>query len=191
MPIQHTLLKINTSLISNFAVLDGWFDQPPEMLQRKFGDAWCPAEVLEHVMLTNHFLLMLIERSGDKARTQAKTVDLAALLQDYTFDLPALEDMAAPELFSLEAPERAKPTGTANLHDVRSTLRDQLYRCLFQLDMLCNGEGILCKTMLKVNALGELDVYQYLYFLSLHAQRHCRQLERTTYMDQLARAHVY
>jgi hypothetical protein len=31
---------------------------------------------------------------------------------------------------------------------------------------------------MSVNNLGKLDVYQYLYFLSLHAQRHLQQMNK-------------
>jgi hypothetical protein len=30
---------------------------------------------------------------------------------------------------------------------------------------------------MNVNALGKLDVYQYIYFLALHVRRHLQQLE--------------
>jgi hypothetical protein len=31
---------------------------------------------------------------------------------------------------------------------------------------------------MSVNNLGKLDVYQYIYFLSLHAERHLQQLKK-------------
>ncbi len=61
---------------------------------------------------------------------------------------------------------------------VRAALREQLHECLQCLDLLRNGEGVLCKTATSVNGIGKLDVYQYIYFLALHATRCLHQLEK-------------
>ena len=39
-----------------------------------------------------------------------------------------------------------------------------------------NGEGLLGKTTMTVNELGKINVYECIYFLSLHAQRHITQM---------------
>jgi hypothetical protein len=44
--------------------------------------------------------------------------------------------------------------------------------------MLQNGEGLLVFTNMSVNNLGKLDIYQYIYFLTKHIERHIRQLQR-------------
>ena len=41
-----------------------------------------------------------------------------------------------------------------------------------------NGEGVLYQTTMSVNNLGKIDVYEYIYFLARHAQRHLEQMER-------------
>jgi hypothetical protein len=41
-----------------------------------------------------------------------------------------------------------------------------------------NGEGLLYKTTMTVNELGKINVYEYIYFLSLHAQRHVTQMKK-------------
>lgn len=46
-----------------------------------------------------------------------------------------------------------------------------------QLGRLKNGEGLLYETTMTVNDLGKLNVYEYIYFLSKHAERHIRQME--------------
>ncbi|MBN8787104.1 MAG: hypothetical protein J0I84_08435 [Terrimonas sp.] len=41
-----------------------------------------------------------------------------------------------------------------------------------------NGEGVLYKTTMTVNDLGKIDVYEYIYFLAQHGQRHVTQMEK-------------
>jgi hypothetical protein len=189
MTLTTILSTINNHLISAFAVLDNWFDHDEKFLTEKFSAEWCPAEILEHVMLTNHYLLVLIEKGSVKARNKAGDVDLSEILNTYRFETDALDTIAKPGAFVWDAPAHMVPTGDKGLTEIRSELRDQLYRCLCQLDLLANGEGILHKITMSVNGLGKLDVYQYLYFLALHIKRHNRQIEDKKYYRQLALAH--
>ncbi len=57
-------------------------------------------------------------------------------------------------------------------------ITQQFNRCLEILEELKNGEGVLYKTTMTVNQLGKIDVYEYVYFLVQHAQRHLTQIER-------------
>jgi hypothetical protein len=62
--------------------------------------------------------------------------------------------------------------------EVRLTMRIQQRDCLLILDQLANGEGSLHKVRMSVQELGKLDVYQWLFFLAQHAQRHAVEIER-------------
>lgn len=177
MSIEITISKINRELISAFAVLDSWFDRSEALLRQRSSSRWCPAEILEHVMLTNHYLLILIEKGSSKALKLAGEIDLAHEVKQYQFDSGALEAIGEPGSFAWERPEHMEPTGSRPLAEVREALRNQLYRCLCQLDMLCKGQGIAYRISMSVNGLGKLDIYQYIYFLALHVKRHLRQLE--------------
>jgi hypothetical protein len=178
MSIDITISKINRELISAFAVLDSWFDRDEALLWQRSSARWCPAEILEHVMLTNHYLLMLIEKGSSKALKLAGEKDLTHEVKHYQFNSVALEAIAAPEAFTWDRPDHMEPTGTKPLAEVREELRNQLYRCLCQLDMLCQGQGIAYRISMSVNNLGKLDMYQYIYFLALHVNRHLRQLDK-------------
>ena len=136
-------------------------------------------EVLEHVMLTNHFLLIIIEKGTVKAlQKYDPSSNDHCVPSDYSLGNPALHEIADPKAFPWQRPEHHQPTGKRSTHEVRREIRNQLDRCLITLDLLPNGEGVLHQTTMTVNGLGKLDVYQYVYFLALHAQRHLRQMEK-------------
>jgi hypothetical protein len=189
MPIANIISTINHNLISAFAALDSWFDHDEKFLSEKISADWSPAEILEHVMLANHYLLVLIEKGSLKARSRANEIVLAGVLSTYRFETATLDAIAEPGAFTWTSPSHMVPTGGKSLPEIRAELRDQLYRCLCQLDLLAQGEGILHKITMSVNDLGKLDMYQYLYFLALHVKRHNTQLEDRQYYRQLALAH--
>jgi hypothetical protein len=176
--IKTIILKINNELISAFALYDEWFDQPEHLLLARPESRWGPAQILEHVMLTNHFLLLLLEKGADKAVRKAASADLKKALEGYQFFNPLLEQVKTPTAFAWHRPDHLQPAGeNLSLADIRHELRDQLYRCLCVLDRIERGEGVLHTIMLTVNNIGRLDVYQYMHFLVLHMQRHLHQLE--------------
>src|SRR5688572_24867216 len=174
----HTNLK--RELIRTFAVMDEWFDKGhPLRCYKPSSGGWSVNEVLEHVMLTNHFLLILIEKGTVKALQKYDPASNADLVpSNYSLSSPALQEIANPKAFPWQRPEHHQPTGQSSIHEVRREVRNQLDRCLITLDLLPNGEGVLHHTSMSVNGLGKLDVYQYVNFLSLHAQRHLRQMEK-------------
>jgi len=179
--IETIILKINKELISTFALLDEWFDQPDDRLFHQPDTGWSAAQILEHVMLTNHYLLLMIEKGVQKALRKSAGADLASLLRDYEFYNAGLEAVSDPQSFQWQHPQHMTPVGELSLADVRYELRDQLYRCLCLVEKLSGGEGILHTMALSVNKIGKLDVYQYLHFLTLHAQRHLHQLQASRY----------
>ncbi|WP_365988981.1 hypothetical protein [uncultured Chryseobacterium sp.] len=70
-----------------------------------------------------------------------------------------------------------EPKGEMQLNEIRSLMSMQYHQCLIYLDRMKNGEGLLCRTTMTVNELGKINVYEYIYFLSLHAKRHLTQME--------------
>jgi hypothetical protein len=185
MNIQSTILKINRELISSFALLDGYFDRDEKFLHERIGDRWNAAEILEHLMLTNQYLLILIEKGAARALSLAQE-DRSFILAANSYELasPALLDVGVHKSFEWENPRHMEPGGNRALKEIRNELRDQLHRCLWVLDSLRRGEGILYKTTMTVNNLGKLDVYQYVYFLVLHMKRHLTQLEKREISSQ-------
>ena len=180
MPLEHTLVNLKRELIRTFAVLDEWFDKKQSLRCFKPpSGGWSVSEVLEHVMLTNRFLLILIEKGTIKA---LKKCELSAgsftIPEDYVLANTTLLEVADPNAFAWHRPDHQHPSGSHSLYHIRREIRDQLDQCLITLELLPNGEGVLHHTTMSVNNVGKLDVYQYLYFVALHAQRHLRQMEK-------------
>lgn len=69
-----------------------------------------------------------------------------------------------------------EPTGRPATVEVRARLRQQREECLALLERLNRGEGALCQLRMSVDALGRIDLYQWLYFLAQHARRHLQQM---------------
>jgi hypothetical protein len=178
MTIDKIIATIRNELIRSISSLDEWFDKDEPLLDhRPAGGEWNVRELLEHVMLTNRFLLILIDKGSSKALSQQYDGDFSELLENYRLENGAMLEIGIHKSFDWHRPEHMAPTGELPLCEVRDEIRDQLNRCLIHLEMLSNGEGLLFKTTMSVNALGKLDVYQYIYFLALHVRRHLQQLE--------------
>lgn len=177
--IHDTITNVRTCLTDTFATLDTWFDQRVELRRyRPATGGWTADEILEHVGLTNHFLLILVDKATRKALLNAQTHDLAVVLADYQFQNEKLADIGRHKSFAWIRPEHMEPTGTCLMTEVRAQLQEQLVHCLQTLDIVPNGEGALYRTTMSVNGLGKIDVYEYLYFLAQHGQRHLTQLSR-------------
>jgi DinB superfamily len=180
MTLHHTLINLKRELIRTFAVVDEWFDKPHPLHCYKPQDGgWCAKDVLEHISLASRLLLALIEKGIDKALLKSEdTGALKIAIENYTLMKDGFQGVSQPGTFSWETPEHHLPSGQVELPAIRGQLRDQLHQCLFTLDVLPNGEGALHHMTMSVNDLGELDVYQQLYFLALHTQRHIVQLKK-------------
>jgi len=178
MTIDNIILTIRNELIRSISALDEWFDEDEPLLDhRPVGGEWNVRELLEHVMLTNRFLLILIDKGSSKALCKEYNGDYSELLENYRLENSAMLEIGIHKSFEWHRPEHMAPTGQLLLDEVRDEIRDQLNRCLIHLELLQNGEGLLFKTTMSVNALGKLDVYQYIFFLAMHVRRHLQQLE--------------
>ena len=71
-----------------------------------------------------------------------------------------------------------EPKGEKESAAVRLLMKEQLQECLEYLSLLSGGEGVLYKTTMTVNNLGKIDVYEYLYFLAKHVERHIEQMKK-------------
>lgn len=179
MNIFDFILLIRQSLHQNFSDIDAWFDRPAALrhYQRPQG-GWTIDEILEHIALTNHYLLILIEKGARKAlNLAANRTDWQLALSFYNFPQDKLKQIALPQAFHWIHPAHMEPKGLKKPEEVREQLNAQLEQCLYLLDQLRDGEGILYQTTMTVNELGKIDVYQYLYFLAQHAKRHVAQME--------------
>lgn len=169
-----TIHRVQESLVAVFTELDGWFDRP-ENLRRwhPTSGRWSVNAVLEHVSLTNHFLLLTLRKWAAIADERVARGDE---IPDETSDLDRLLAIGERGSFGWERPEHMEPSGEPTAVEVRAKLREQLAEGLTILDRLADGRGALCRVTMTVNDLGKIDLYQWLFFLAQHARRHRSQL---------------
>ncbi len=176
-PYANTIAAVRASLVEVFTELDRWFERPAEV--RSFGPAsggWTIDQVLEHISLTNHFLMLTLRKSVETALRRAATGEP---IPPGESDLQRLKAIGLRGSFHWVRPEHMEPTGRATSGEVRSILRGQVDECLALLERMNHGEGGLCHLRMSVNELGRVDLYQWLYFLAQHARRHVQQLVST------------
>ena len=171
--------KIEAELKNTFNEVDTCFDAGDSLLEYKPQLGWTIREVLEHISLTNYFLLILIKKGTRKAMELSKVNDFANLLINYDLDWDKLKAIGEHGSFEWNRPRHMEPTGKEDLSLVRERIKNQLNECLQYLEQMQHGEGVLYKTMMTVNGLGKIDVYHYIYFLAEHARRHLMQIQKT------------
>lgn len=177
--IKDTIRHIIDTLYNTFDEVYTWFDKPTELQNYlPINNGWSITQILEHIGLTNHFLLILIEKGKRKALKNIHNLNLEIELLNYTFGGDSLNEVGKHLSFDWIRPEHMEPTGAKTLPEVQTQLEAQLKQCLQVLAELPNGEGILYKTTMTVNHLGKIDVYEYIYFLAMHAQRHIEQMKK-------------
>jgi len=176
--MRNVIQVVREALLTNFRELDQWFEKEPALLDFKPDrDQWSIREVLEHITLTNYFLLLIINKSTRRALERKKTGHSVILPGDYANKLEQI-DVIGSKSFGWVRPEHMEPTGLKNMQEVKALLKQQYAQCMYNLSLLKNGEGVLVFTNMSVNQLGKLDIYQYIYFLTKHIERHIRQMQR-------------
>ena len=172
------ITEISQKLTAAFGLLDGWFAAPvPLRGYHPANGGWTIDEILEHVALTNHYLLILIEKGAAKALKNTHGLDLATELASRQSARARLDKISQPGAFKWMRPDHMAPQGLQSGAEVAATLRQQLQQCLAVLGRLPNGEGVLHRITMSVNDLGRMDVYDFAYFLAKHAERHLAQIE--------------
>ncbi|QDV05433.1 hypothetical protein Poly30_09300 [Planctomycetes bacterium Poly30] len=151
----------------------------PWLAARPEPAGWTGAEVLEHVALTDHFLLRLVQKIGDKAAMRAERGN-AWPTDPPEFD--HLEAIAARE-HSWPHPEHMTPTGELDLAEIARRLGADLAFAHAWLDRQPSGEGTLHR--IRMSVVGDagaeddrLHLYHFLAVIELHARRHGAQLAR-------------
>ena len=178
---KKTTAEIERSLNEVFAAIDEWFDKPEPVINFARADGtWSIAQILEHVYLTNHFLLLTLNKHADKAAQRFAKGDQAKAAEEAVeaeSDLDFLLLIGVRGSFHWKNPDHMEPTGDVSLAEIRSRLKQQLAQCLDLNVKISEGVGALAKVTMTVNDLGKIDLYQWLYFISQHARRHLQQLE--------------
>lgn len=178
MDIFRLIKDIKAHLKFSFDEVDKWFEKDKTTLNyQPSNGGWTVQQILEHIYLTNFYLLILIEKGSKKAMRNYRNLDLNLEIENYTFNKENFEKVGDYGAFEWIRPEHMEPKGKLNLNEIRSLISQQYHQCLNYLDLMKNGEGLLCKTTMTVIGLGKINVYEYIYFLSLHAQRHVTQMK--------------
>lgn len=175
--IQNVMSRIKDEMFITFNDVMKWFNAGDAMMQyRPANGGWTIAEVLEHITLTNFYLLLLIRKAALKSLQHSMDNDYRDVLQSYEFDWEKMQVISNRDAADWSTPEQMIPSGTVATGNIKATLRRQLVECVGLLDDLKNGEGILQTTMMNVYGLGKIDVYQHIYFLVQHTKRHIGQM---------------
>jgi hypothetical protein len=171
---EQTTRTVRDTLCSVFAGVDAWFERD-EVLRafRPASGGWSVDQVLEHIALTNRFLMLTLRKYVDIVERRAKRGDPVSVGES---DLARLDVIGERGSFGWPRPEHMEPTGAPSSVEVRATLHAQLGECLILLERIGGGLGSLCRITMTVNGLGKIDLYQWLYFLAQHARRHLQQM---------------
>jgi hypothetical protein len=176
--MRNVIQSVREALLTNFRELDTWFEKDFDLLHFKPDtNQWNVREVLEHISLTNYFLLLIINKSTRRALERKRATNTIILPADYQDKFDKI-DVIGSSSFGWIRPEHLEPSGLQDLRDIRALLKQQFAQCMYNLSLLKNGEGLLVLTNMSVNHLGKLDIYQYIYFLTKHIERHIRQMKR-------------
>jgi hypothetical protein len=175
MPYEQTTRAVRDALCAIFTRVDAWFDRDEKLrLFRPESGGWSVSQILEHITLTNRFLMLTLRKWALIAEHRARRGDTIPAGES---DLKRLDAVGVRGSFGWVRPEHMEPTGVPSSDDVRATLHRQLGECLILLERVGGGVGALCRITMSVNDLGKIDLYQWLYFLAQHAQRHVQQME--------------
>lgn len=155
------------------ALRDGCIRDARALARRPHADGWTGLEVLEHVALTDHFLLLLADKIADRCRRRlARGLAWPTAPPAFAQLLPLTR-----REFSWTAPGHMVPTGTLSPAACRARLESDGERCRALLAEFPAGQGTLHR--IRMSVVDErLDLYQFIALIALHARRHLGQLER-------------
>ena len=174
MPFERTQERVADALRTTFAEVDAYFDHPEDLRRRQpASGGWSIDQILEHITLTNRFLMLTLQKWVGIAEQRVQRGDA---IPEGESDLDRLDAIATHGSFGWPHPEHMTPTGEPTSAEVRALLHEQLGECLAQLERLRGGAGATCKITMTVNDLGKIDLYQWLYFIAQHERRHLQQL---------------
>src|SRR5438105_4971950 len=90
--ITNVINTIQVELTQTFEEVFNWFTTDNGLLNYSPDDKrWSVKKILEHISLTNHYLLILIRKGAIKAIEKAEKSDYAGLLVNYDLDWESLK----------------------------------------------------------------------------------------------------
>ena len=176
MTVDNVLRTVEKEAISTFSLLDGWFDEEQAVLDyRPQAEALNAHEILVQSMLTCRNLMEEVDKGC------ALALECAQENKGFDWNQYTLLPQEAIEGHNRPYYHASMREGTIAgdffpADDVRVSLRTQLLKCLEHLDMLQNGEGVHYKISYTDQGIGDLDIYQHLYLLTLYGKGQLDQL---------------
>lgn len=128
-------------------------------------DRWSPAEIVEHLALSEDFLMGLIQDRAMKSPVSQEPRDWRAL------DDKVL-GVVADRTFSAKAPEAVAPA--SKFSSPQKALEALIERRARTIEFLKNTPEL--RAHVVDSPLGRMDAYQWLLFISAHTERHTKQL---------------
>jgi DinB superfamily len=175
--MEDLISTIKKELELSFSEVDKYFDCHYNLLIYKpLSNSWSIKEIVEHISLTNYYLLILVKKGVEKSLVKSKQLNIRFGWENYIFDWNKLNAIGQHKSFLWNRPNHMEPTNQVELSEVRQKIKNQLNDCVELLLQIKNGEGVLHKTLMSVNDLGKIDVYHYIYFIVQHNKRHLEQI---------------
>lgn len=128
-------------------------------------ERWSPAEIVEHLALSEDFLMGIIKERVMKSPGSNEPRDLRALEDK-------ILGVVADRTFSAKAPEPVVPTG--KFASPQAALAAFAERRAKTVEFLKNTPDL--RAYVADSPLGKADAYQWLLFISAHTERHTKQL---------------
>lgn len=139
----------------------------PEQWQFKPApDRWSIAEVYEHITLGETFLLDMIQKGAQAPATPEKKI-AAAQEKD-----AQIQKMVTDRSRKFPAPEPLHPTGRWSVDEVK---KEFAARRAKTVDFVKNNPSDL-RAQFMAGPGGELDMVQWVFYLSGHSERHTAQI---------------
>ncbi len=137
---QNTTTAIAEALSETLREVDSWFDSPSDLLfRRPAPERWSIAQILEHITLTNHFLLLVIRKQT--ARALKKAASGASPPAIDPTDIGRLDRVASYGSFPWVRPEHMEPSSNPDLQSARQRLSEQGQVAQVLLASMPSGEG--------------------------------------------------
>ena len=185
--MNRAVATIRTELTSTFnRMLDVFAVREDVLYYQPSNGGWNMYQVLEHVVLANHFLLRIVNKQAERAVQLAGMVNKRNT-QSYALDRNKLIRMELAGSYIWVPQRYTEPAGDIPLLQIKMTLHDQLSE---SLALLSNSKVL--EAIETTYVAGKIDALHYLYFLVQHMQRHLDQVERLKQeFNQLQRQSLY
>lgn len=186
--MTSTITTTRIELTNAFNRLFDVFSVREDLLYHQpLNGGWSIYEVLEHVVLANHFLFRIVNKQAEKAMLQANRFGNQTNNQPYKLNTATLKNMELNGSYIWVPQRYTEPGGDTALLELKISLHDQLKQAIELL-----GNEQLLKAIEETYVAGKIDALHYLYFMVQHMQRHLDQVSRLKQeFSQLQRQSLY